>query len=313
MPHPLDTAGAVELAVVDRDGLPESRHLGAAALVDADGRLIESHGDMAAAVYPRSALKPFQAEVSLAAGAPLEPVQRVLACASHAGTDEHVAVVSHVLRDAGLDEGALGCPVAAPLDPTTAARVETSRLRMNCSGKHAAFLSACVTAGWDTATYLEPSHPLQRAVLASVQDRCGEHVAHTGTDGCGAPAHALTLPALARGASRLLGPGSALADDVRAHPWALDGPGRANTRTVEATGAVAKVGAEGYLLVVAPGGAAVSLKVLDGSQRVTTFVALSLLARAGALDPDVVAPLLAELTPPPTGGGHVVGSWRLSV
>ncbi len=313
MTHPLDAAGSVELAVADRDGLDESRHLGAAVLVDADGTVLETYGDMTAAVYPRSSLKPFQAEVSLEAGAPLTAVQRVLACASHAGTDAHVEVVEGVLAAAGMDAGALGCPVAAPLDPGTAARVEPSRLRMNCSGKHAAFLSACVASGWDPDTYLAREHPLQRAVLARVEERCGEHVAHTGTDGCGAPAHALTLPALARGAAGLLGPGSSLADDIRAHPWALDGPGRANTRTVEATGAVAKVGAEGYLLVVAPGGATVALRSLDGAQRVTTFVALSLLARAGALDPDVVASLVAELTPAPLGGGHVVGRWRLLI
>lgn len=313
MTHPLDATGSVELAVADRDGLDESRYLGAAVMVDADGTVLESHGDMTATVYPRSSLKPFQAEVSLESGAPLTGVQRVLACASHAGTDAHVDVVRGVLAAAGLGADALGCPVAAPLDPATAARVEPSRLRMNCSGKHAAFLAACVASGWDPDTYLAPEHPLQRAVLARIEERCGEHVAHTGTDGCGAPAHALTLPALARGAAGLLGPGSTLADEIRAHPWALDGPGRANTRTVEATGAVAKGGAEGYLLVVAPNGAAVALRSLDGSQRVTAFVALSLLERAGALDPGVVAPLLEELTPAPRGGGRVVGRWRLLV
>ncbi len=314
MPHPLDASGSVELAVVDRDGLDESRHLGAAVLVDPDGHILESHGDMTAAVYPRSSLKPFQAEASLAAGAPLSSVQRVLACASHAGTEAHVEVVTSVLADAGLDESALGCPAALPLDPATAARMPgPSRIRMNCSGKHAAFLSACVAAGWDPGTYLDPSHPLQRDIRNRLEERCGEHVLHTATDGCGAPAYAMTLPAFARGAAGLLGPGSALAADVRDHPWALDGPGRANTRTIEATGAFAKGGAEGYLLVVAPDGTTVALKVLDGSQRVTTFVALSLLARAGALDPEPVAELLAELNPPATGGGRPVGAWRLLV
>ncbi|MCV2395584.1 asparaginase [Actinotalea sp. M2MS4P-6] len=313
MAHPLDAAGCVELAVQDRNGLDESRHLGAVVVVDPDGVVLESHGDMTAAVYPRSSLKPFQAAASLAAGAPLDQLQRVLACASHAGTDEHVAVVAGTLAAAGLDEHALGCPARAPLDPATAARVEPSRIRMNCSGKHAAFLSACAAAGWDPATYLEPEHPMQRAVVATLEEYCGERIAHSGVDGCGAPTHALTLPALARGGARLLGPGSSLADDVRAHPWALDGRGRANTRTVEATGAIAKGGAEGYLVVVAPSGAAAAIRVLDGSQRVTGYVALALLARSGALDPGPVAELLAELAPAPTGGDDVVGRWRLLV
>jgi L-asparaginase II len=312
----LDAAGCVELAVADRDGLDESRHLGAVVLVDADGRTLEAHGDMTAAIYPRSSLKPFQAEAALAAGAPLDGVQRVLACASHAGTDAHVAVVQRTLAESGLTEDDLGCPPQLALDPVTAVLApEPRRVRMNCSGKHAAFLAACVAAGWDPATYLAREHPLQRAIVERLEERCGERVAHTAVDGCGAPAHALTLPGVARGAAGLLGPASrvGLADDVRAEPWALDGPGRANTRTIEATGAFAKQGAEGYLLVVAPQGATVALRVLDGSQRVTTFVALSLLARAGALDPAVVAPLLEELLPAPTGGGQPVGRWRLLV
>lgn len=316
MPHPLDLAGSVELAAADRDGLDESRHVGAAVLVDADGRTLESYGDMTAAIYPRSSLKPFQAEATLAAGAPLDRVQRVLACASHAGTDAHVAVVERTLAAAGLTEHDLGCPPQLALDTATSVLApEPRRIRMNCSGKHSAFLAACVASGWDTATSLRPDHPLQRAIAHRLEERCGERIAHTAVDGCGAPAHALTLPAVARGAAGLLGPASdlTLAGDIRAEPWALDGPGRANTRTIEATGAIAKGGAEGYLLVVAPQGATVALRVLDGSQRVTAFVALSLLVRAGALDDAAVAPLLEELLPAPAGGGLPVGRWRLLV
>ncbi|MEK8107682.1 asparaginase [Micromonospora sp. M12] len=33
---------------------------------------------------------------------------------------------------------------------------------MNCSGKHAAMLVACVARSWSTHDYLDPEHPLQR-------------------------------------------------------------------------------------------------------------------------------------------------------
>ncbi|HMO10227.1 MAG TPA: asparaginase, partial [Actinotalea sp.] len=276
---------------------------------------LETIGGRAAAVYPRSSLKPFQASVAIAHGARLDPVQRVLACASHAGTDRHVAVVARTLAGAGLDASYLGCPAAAALDQVTAATASPSRVRMNCSGKHAAFLAACVAAGWDAASYLDPEHPLQRAVLTDVERLCDEPVLHTGVDGCGAPALALTLPGVARGAARLLGPSgtSTLVADVREHPWAIDGPGRANTRTIEVAGAFAKAGAEGFLLVVAPDGTSVAVRVLDGSQRVTTLVALQLLVRVGALPPEPVGRVLAELAPPALGGDRAVGTWRLLV
>ena len=45
---------------------------------------------------------------------------------------------------------------------------------MNCSGKHAAMLSACVAAGWPTAGYLERDHPLQQAIEARLAEAAGE-------------------------------------------------------------------------------------------------------------------------------------------
>ena len=45
---------------------------------------------------------------------------------------------------------------------------------MNCSGKHAAMLSACVAAGWPTAGYLERDHPLQQAIEAGWPRRPGD-------------------------------------------------------------------------------------------------------------------------------------------
>ena len=69
---------------------------------------------------------------------------------------------------------------------------------MNCSGKHAAMLATCVTAGWPTASYRDPGHPLQREIKAALERLSGEKVAATGVDGCGAPLFAVSLTALAR-------------------------------------------------------------------------------------------------------------------
>lgn len=284
MSHPLGPDGAVELARLERSGLVESRHLGAAVVVDADGRTVTALGDVDALVYPRSALKLLQATATLGTGVALDDEQLVLAAASHAGTAAHVAVVERILAGAGLGETALHCPFDWPTDAESRrAASAPRRITMNCSGKHAAFLAASLHTGWGTDGYLDPAHPMQQAVVATVEEFAGERVVHIGVDGCGAPIPALSLAGLARATGRAAGGGTRLAGAIRSHPWALDGPGRVNTVTIEQTGLVAKLGAEGVLVLATASGEAVALKMLDGSARASTLVGLELLVREGLL------------------------------
>lgn len=295
---PLGLAGSVELAVIERSGVPESRHLGAAVLVDADGRVLEALGDPGALIFPRSAVKPVQATAVLRTGLDLAGEELVLAAASHAGTPAHVAVVERMLAAAGLDETALRCPADWPMDSRArTAASEPRRITMNCSGKHAAFLAAAVRGGWSTDDYLDPSHPVQVAVAETLAELAGEPVAHWGVDGCLAPTPVISLAGLARSFSRVVTSGSALPDAMRAHPWAVDGPGRENAVTIEHTGVAAKIGAEGVLVLATEGGQAVAVKTLDGAGRVRTPVGLELLVRAGLLErerADAVVALIAE-------------------
>ncbi|PZQ91801.1 MAG: asparaginase [Leifsonia xyli] len=296
MTGPLDAGGSVELAVVERSGWPESRHLGAAALIDAEGRLVRALGDPAALIYPRSTLKLAQATAVELLGVVLDEEATVLSAASHAGTPAHVAVVERMLADVGLDTDALRCPADWPGDPAARrAASEPLPITMNCSGKHAGFLAACVLHGWDPASYLDQAHPLQRHVIETIERTAGERIAHLGVDGCGAPIPVISLVGLARAASHTARAGTTLGDAILAHPWAIDGPGRANTVTIERTGLVAKLGAEGVLVLVAPGGETVAVKVLDGSQRATTAAGLELLVREGLLARELAEETLAAL------------------
>ena len=301
MTRPLDADASVELAVVERSGWPESRHLGAAVLVDAEGRIVRALGDPDALVYPRSSLKLVQATAVELLGVVLDEEETVLSSASHAGTPEHVAVVERMLARAGLDERALRCPAAWPADSAArSAASEPRRVTMNCSGKHAAFLAACVAHDWDLEHYLDPHHPLQRHVLAVVERTTGESIAHVGVDGCGAPVPTVSLAGLARAASHTAREGTTLGDAIRRHPWALDGAGRTNTVTIERTGLVAKLGAEGVLVLVTPGGEAVAVKALDGAHRATTPVGLELLAREGLLPREVADDVISAIADPST-------------
>ena len=66
---------AVELAVVERSGFVESRHIGSAVVLAPDGSVRESLGSPDSPVFPRSSLKPFQAVAVMNAGVALRDEQ----------------------------------------------------------------------------------------------------------------------------------------------------------------------------------------------------------------------------------------------
>jgi L-asparaginase II len=192
---------------------------------------------------------------------------------------------------------------------------------MNCSGKHAAMLLTCVGNGWPTADYLDPQHALQVHIREVVERLTGEKAAATAVDGCGAPVYAVSLVGLARAIQRIATSSErspfalhrsagALVNAVKSDPWTIDGPGRPDTIVIERLGVFAKGGAEGVMVMAAPDGTTVALKVIDGSGRAATAVALRLLESAGALDPQDVAATLAALPLTVSGGGRDVGSIR---
>lgn len=314
--HPLTADGSVELAVLERSGFDESRHVGAGVVVDASGTVIDSVGDVTASIYPRSTMKPFQALAVRRAGALFSDEELVLTTASHAGTEAHQALALHMLESFDHVEADLGCPPDMPFDRGTARTMDgPRRLAMNCSGKHAGMLAACRVNGWDEATYLDIEHPLQQRVRSVVEEYTHETVDLVGTDGCGAPVFPLTLTGLARGfagvVARADDDSAALTDAVLAHPWAIDGVGRANTVTIERLQVLAKLGAEGVMVMGLPGGAAVAVKVLDGSQRAGTLAALALLERNGLVASDGVAEVLEATGERVLGGGVPVGAVRV--
>ena len=161
------------------------------------------------------------------------------------------------------------------------------RIYMNCSGKHAGMLAACVAAGWDTSSYLSPDHPLQRSVAAQVERLSGEVPVATGIDGCGAPLFAISLTGLARAFGRLTtaDPGTperTVADAMRAHPELVAGTGRDDTLMMQAIpGLLMKAGAEGVHAAALGDGRAIALKIADGHERARTPVLVAALRHLG--------------------------------
>jgi L-asparaginase II len=284
-------AGDFEPAVVaTRSGVRETVHWAAAVGLAADGSVGLTLGNPAALVYPRSSMKPLQAAAMVGLGLSLPPDLLALACASHDGAPMHVEGVRRLLGSFGLDEAALANIASLPLDPVATEDVLRSgggptRLQMNCSGKHAAMLATCVVNGWPAdATYLSPEHPLQRAITAALPPWTGGAAAHVGVDGCGAPAHVMTLIELAR-AYRAIATGeagAAVPAAMTAHPELVGGDRRDVTVLMRSIpGLVAKDGAEGVYAAALPDGRAVALKLADGSPRARVPVIIAALAQLG--------------------------------
>ncbi|MFB4422947.1 asparaginase [Streptomyces sp. QL37] len=305
------------LAEVVRSGFTEGHHRGSLVVLAADGSVELALGDPAAPVFPRSSNKPMQAAAILRAGLDLSGERLALAAASHSGEAFHLDLVRTMLAEHGLTPDDLRTPPDLPLDPVEAeaylaAGGVREPLTMNCSGKHAAMLAVCVRNGWDTATYLDPSHPLQRLVGEVVAESAGEPVASIGTDGCGAPLMAIGLVGLARAfrAFVLAEPGAAerrVADAMRAHPEYVAGTRRPDTWLMrEVPGALSKMGAEAVQALALPDGRALAFKIDDGSTRALGPV----LARAlGLLGVD--APVVSRIGRAPLlGGAAEVGEIR---
>jgi L-asparaginase II len=76
----------------------ESRHRVRLCVADSDGRILLALGDVDEPVYPRSAVKPFQALALVESGAAdafaVDDSELALACASHGGEPEHVALAA---------------------------------------------------------------------------------------------------------------------------------------------------------------------------------------------------------------------------
>ena len=283
------------LAEALRGGVVESFHRGSLAIVDADGTVHTALGDIDRPIFPRSAVKVLQALPLVASDAAdalnLSDEELALACASHGGEPRHAQTAASMLAKAGVDAAALACGAHWPYHEASvrelAARgAQPGALHNNCSGKHAGFvcLGCQLAGGRDVAAfvrgYVQPEHPVMRAVTAALQAATGfdlEHAAR-GTDGCSIPTYAIPLRHLAHAFARVatgvgLSPEHAraarrLREAVARAPEMVAGTGRFDSRVMARLGerVFCKVGAEGVYCAALPEvGLGVALKMDDGN------------------------------------------------
>ena len=278
---------------VTRGGAEESCHAVDVALCDADGGILVGLGEVERMVFPRSAMKPLQAIALSEAWEGLDEVMRLtpaemsLVCASHNGQQEHVDAVRGLLDRFGLSEDVLSCgPQWSGDQPTLvvqARNLETpGRIHNNCSGKHAGMMVLAQCLGHDPSGYAVLQHPVQQAILGTLEAMVGLDLTTGphGIDGCGAPALSAPLGNWARGFALFAGGGelpagrmaacNRIRQGIAAAPRMIAGDRRLCTALAESVGdrITAKTGAEGvYAAAFHDFGLGAMVKARDGNSR----------------------------------------------
>ena len=244
-----------------RGGLTEAVHRVHAVAVH-DGAVIAKACDSRLLAFLRSSSKPLQAIPVARVRADLDDRDLAIASASHLADEAQLAAVRALLAKAPASEDELECgPEGEP----------PSRLKHNCSGKHAGMLALCRARGWRSEGYRLEGHRVQREMLTihAEASEVAEDEIRTAIDGCGVLTFGLPLERMAHAFVRLpdLEGGDRVVAGMRAHPDLIRGPTASDTRLMKALpGWMAKGGAEG-LLCAAGGGIGVALKAEDGNGR----------------------------------------------
>ncbi|MEM7719494.1 MAG: asparaginase [Pseudomonadota bacterium] len=294
---------AVPLVETTRGPFLESRHFGHAVIARANGEVVAAWGDANKIVLPRSSHKMLQALplVESGAAASLTSEQLALACASHSAEEIHITRVAAWLNDLGLQEHDLCCGPTPSLDQERRHQMIRdgqlySRLHSDCSGKHAGFLTLSAYLSADNR-YVEPDHPVQRAVRGAIEEMAEQDSPGFGIDGCSAPNYALSLVGMATAMAKFatFGQGGsardmacvALREAMMRHPELVSGTRRSCNDLMRAARgkAAVKSGAEGFYVAILPDvKLGIALKIEDGATRASEAAMAALLVRCGAIE-----------------------------
>jgi L-asparaginase II len=304
-----------------------------AAVVDANDQLVGSAGNPHQFSFWRSCAKPFQIIPLLESGG-FEALgwgdeELALACASHGGEPEHVALVESMLARLGFEEGDLACGPHEPLSARGAKIAHESGVRIkrthnNCSGKHTAMLALAKHRGWPINGYEAREHPVQQAMLNQIAlwtgMRCSE--VEIAVDGCGAAVFGGPIDKLALAYARL-GAAASRGEEIPArilgaisnNPFLVGGTERIDSIIIEETEGrvITKVGAEGvHAGVILDKGIGIAIKVEDGNVRAQQPALLRLLELLDALSEPVSEDLVDHLRQPVRNSrGDIVGETRV--
>jgi L-asparaginase II len=290
------------LVEVIRGEVVESFHRGVICVVDKDGKVIYSVGDINQVAFPRSAMKYFQHLPLLVSGAfeklNLTLEDLAIMCGSHNGEKIHEDLVTKILGNLNLGEVDLQCGAQAPtlkkdLYALIKADKNPTQLHNNCSGKHSGFLAWCKAHNEDTKSYLSDSHPLQQEIKKYIAQfyEVAEDELLMAIDGCSAPIYGMSMYKQAIAYKNLISNQQSeeinaackkIVDAVTSYPELVAGSQRYCTDLMKITNGriVGKTGADGvYCLSIPEKNWGIAIKIDDGKMGPQYQVAQELLMK----------------------------------
>ena len=303
------------LVNVIRKDIVESTHTGSVLVVNGQGETIFALGNTDRNIYPRSAIKFFQAISLVESGAAdhfaMSDSEIALACASHNAEPFHVDAVTSWLNRLGLTIDDLECGPTLPIGETAAHELiakgtSPTRAHQNCSGKHSGMLTLTRFLGQDIKGYSKHQHLSQQTWMQIFGELVDLDISALPweRDGCGLPAICMPMDKLAFGFAQFANlhqiekqraeAMQRIIHAVQKHPEMIAGSDRCCTHVIAATKGevLVKTGAEGvYGGFIPKRGIGFVLKNDDGATRGSEVALGALLNHMGVISKEANAAL----------------------
>jgi len=203
------------ITYIIRGKQPESHHEAKCIIKDLQDNIIFSTEHNSDIIFPRSAIKIFQAIPFVSSGAinkfNLNSKQIALACSSHSGEIFHIKELIKWINRLNISVHKLQCGIHNPLNLNSSNKLllsgtKPNQLYNNCSGKHLAMLSGTIANHYDINDYLEFHHPYQIKIRKTLElySQKKIHKKNFAIDGCSAPQYAFSLNDLSEALINLL-------------------------------------------------------------------------------------------------------------
>lgn len=286
---------------IKREKIVEREHYGVLILSDTKKILAEYGNDSKkTCYYLRSCAKPLQSSVLQDLGVfeyfDFSQEEIAVISSSHSGSFGHVSLVEGLLKKIGKTQDDLICGLHFPWDPKAKENLiknelKPSQLHNNCSGKHVGFLAACVMNGWDTSSYTDFEHPLQKIIIEKMSEYYDYEPKYLAQDGCGAPIMAMPFENMCKGFAKCFEDYPKVQEAFQQQPYLIGGYGKIDSEIIFASNGklVSKVGAEGLCMVYNPKKSQVLLvKIADSNEQARAMVLIEALRQLEWLSEDEI-------------------------
>jgi L-asparaginase II len=276
---------------VTRGNITESIHDAKSVVQNFNYEIILTTGHELDLVYPRSAIKIFQAIPFIQSEAhkryKLSKKEIAISCSSHSGEKQHMIVLHNWIKKIKINSTSLKCGTHNPLNLSASNKLllsgkKPNQLHNNCAGKHLGMISGCLSNKMNVNNYVFFNHPYQKLIRNSLESitECKITKKQVGIDGCSAPQYAFPLQNLSTSMVNLIKnyfgkeefstPIKLLLDSILKYPQLTGGSKKFDSELMRITkGKIfSKGGAEGVLLFAHKekkiGGV---IKIKDGNER----------------------------------------------